>query len=159
MTWLRSLSFYFDSRLWFWLFQIQEFVVFTLVTCGGAWRSLDTKATIMTASFITSIVPVILLRPLWGLSILETLRKLWSRFLKSRKVLVENLFFGAFIRLIRGSMAPKTANICFLDPGWKVKGGFSPCGTSGSELALRLLCQHQIFARRSISALDKLPGL
>ena len=45
--------------------------------------------------------------------------------LRFGRVPVENLFFGAFVCLGRGLIAPKTAIIYFSDLRRKIEGGFS----------------------------------
>ena len=95
---------------------------------GKAWKSWAAKATITTAFFITPITLMVFSRTIWGLSVLKVLRRLRSRFLRPKRVLVENFFFGAFVRLGERSMAPKTVSIHFSDLKRKVKGGFALCG-------------------------------
>ena len=63
-------------------------------------------------------------RPVSGLGVLRALKKLGYRLLRLRKVLVKDLFFGAFVCLKRGSITLETASIHFSDPRQKVKGGF-----------------------------------
>ena len=91
---------------------------------GGAWKSWTARAMITTTFVIASIVFIVFSRLVQNLGVLEALKRLKSTFLRLEKVLVGDLFFGAFVRLGRRSMAPRTVNIYFLDPGRKVEGGF-----------------------------------
>ena len=67
---------------------------------------------------------MVLLRPVQGLGILEAMKRLRFRLVKSRKILVGNLLFDVFVRLRGGLMASKTVSIYFSDSERKVKGGF-----------------------------------
>ena len=91
---------------------------------GEAWRSWAAKATITTASSITPIIFMIFPRLVRGMGVLGVLRRLGSRFLRFKRVLVGNLFFDAFVHLKGGLMASRTASIHFSDPERKVEGGF-----------------------------------
>ena len=71
---------------------------------------------IIMVSFITPIVLVILLRPVRDLNVLRTLKRLESKLLSLGKIPVKNFFFGAFVCLGKGSVAPRATNISFLDP-------------------------------------------
>ena len=67
---------------------------------------------------------MVLLRPVRGLGILRALRKIGSRLLRSRRVLVKNLLFNVFIRLEKRLMAPNIVNIHFSNSERKFEGGF-----------------------------------
>ena len=67
----------------------------------------------MMASVIVSIAFMVLPRPVRGLGSLEVLKKLKFRRLKPGKIPVKHFLLRAFVRLGRGLMALKTANIHF----------------------------------------------
>ena len=90
-----------------------------------ALRSWTVRAMITTTSSITSIVLMIFLRPVQSFGILGALKRLKSRLLRLEKVPFKDFFFGTFVRLKEGSIAPRTVNIYFSNPRRKIKGGFS----------------------------------
>ena len=73
---------------------------------------------------------MVFLRPVRGLGILEVLRRLRSRLLRLKKVLIKDLLFGAFVRFGRGLMALRTTSIHFSDLRQKVEDSFSLCNDS-----------------------------
>ena len=95
-----------------------------------AWKSWAARATMITASFIAPIVFMVLPRSIQGLGVFRALRRLRSKLLKSRRVPVEDLLFGAFVCLGGRLMALKIVSIYFSDLRRKVEGRFSLCGNS-----------------------------
>ena len=91
------------------------------------WRSWAVKAIIITFYSITFIISRVLPRLIQGLNVLETLKRLESKLLKLRKVLIKNLFLSAFVRLKERLMAPRTASIYFSDLKRKVESSFGFC--------------------------------
>ena len=76
------------------------------------------------AFFIILIIFIVFLRLVRGLGIYRALKKLKSRLLRAKKILVENFFLIAFVRLEEKLMAQYTANIYLSDLGRKVESSF-----------------------------------
>ena len=84
----------------------------------------------MTAYFIAPIILIVFSRPIRGFGVFGVLEKLGSKFLRSRKILVEKFLFDMFVCFGGGLIAPKTANIYLLDRERKVESNFGLCGDS-----------------------------
>ena len=89
------------------------------------WKSWAIRATIMTTFSIMLIILMVLPRPVWGLGVLKTLKRLGFRLLQPEKVLIEDLFPSIFVRFEGGLIAAKTISIYFSDIRQKVESGFS----------------------------------
>ena len=91
---------------------------------SGAYRSWAARATIMTVFFIALMISIVFSRLVQSLGVFGVLRRLRSRLLRPKRVLVKNLLLDAFVRLEGGSIAPKTAIIHLLNPRRQVENGF-----------------------------------
>ena len=67
---------------------------------------------------------MVFLRPVRSLGVFGVLKRLGFKFLRPGKILVENLFLGAFVCFGEGLIATWAANIYLLDQGQKVQSGF-----------------------------------